>query len=287
MKRIAVYILGILMLASCGQPVKRSVKKDTINNKPFVKTNAKVTLESPDDTIPKVTIPEGTIQMGYKDADTTSKIHILHIADYNQQDIDPKVVRLNWAGLFYKKNDDFYIRPTKLKFTPQHSEMDEKENEKTGWHITCNVKDENIILIKGAHDLVNGPVKKALLSTILTQTGEKLEFTYYGVTYTLYTTGYKKQGEIYNYKLFLLAKVKGHYFNQLLYQLSPNIAFPASGDMSETMEIEFAGDMDGDKIPDFILNASGYSYGNTYLYLSKPAGDKAILKLVSVFGTSD
>ncbi len=277
MKRIAIYISGILILASCGQPDKQPVKMNPIS-KPTAKTDIKVASESTDDTIPKVIIPEGTVQVSYKDADITSKIDILHIADYNKQDIDPKVAGLNWTGLFYNNKQDFYIGPAKLKFTPQHSEFDEKQNEKTGWHITSNVKDENIILMKGAYNVVKGPVKKALLSTMLIHAGQKLEFAYYGVTYTLYTTGYKKQGGVYNFKLFLLAKVKGRYFNQLLYALDPGIALNGGGDMSESVEIEFAGDLDGDKIPDFIIDGSGYS---------KPAGDKAILKLVSFFGTSD
>jgi hypothetical protein len=292
MKRVAIYISGILMLISCGQPDKRSVLKNTTNNNLLVKTKTKVISESPEDTIPTITIAEGTVQVSYKSTDTTSKINIINIADYNNQDINPKALGLNWTGLFYTglfngKNNSFYIKQTKLKFAPEHSESDEKENEKTGWHVTCNVKDGNMILIKGATDIEEGPVKKALLSTELTKAGQKIDFSYYGVTYTLYTTGFKRHEAIYNYKLFLLAKVKGHTFNQLLYQLSPNVVFGVGGDMSESVKIEFAGDLDGDNIPDFIINASGYSYGITYLYLSKPAGDKAILKLVSSFGTSD
>jgi hypothetical protein len=275
MKKIAICILGLLMFTSCGQQGKGVVKKNTVDNKPL------------DDTIPKVIIPEGTIQVGYKDADTTSKIHILQIADYNKQDIDPKVTRANWTGLFYNKSNNFYIKPASLKFIRRYSEMNEKEDATTGWHITCNVKDKNIILVNGANTLMNGPVKNVSLPAALSRAGQKLEFNYYGVTYTLYTTGHKKHGEIYNYKVYLFAKVKGHYFNQLLYSLEPNTVLNGGGDMSESVEIEFTGDMDGDKIPDFIIGSSGYSYGNTYLYLSKPAGDKAILKLVSSFSVSD
>jgi hypothetical protein len=285
MKKIVLYILGGVMFASCDQPSKELVKKDTIKSKPTAVMPVKKVIKSLEDTIPQITIPEGTIQVAYKDVETTSKINILQVADYKKQDIDPKVAKSNWAGLFYDKINNFYINPTKLQFKTKHSEFDEEK--KAGWHITCNVKDENIILITGATDLVNGPVKKALLSTPLNHAGQKLEFIYNGVSYTLYTTGYKKHGKIYNCKLFLLAKVKGHYFNQILYSLDPDIALNGGGDMSESLEIEFAGDLDGDKIPDFIIATSGYSYGNTYLYLSGPAGNKAILKQVAFLGISD
>jgi hypothetical protein len=286
MKRTLLYILGLLSLSSCSQSGKQTIKKDMIKkdsiiSKPTVTVKANDTL-----TIPKVTIPGGTIQVSENHLNTTSKINLLHISSYNKDDVDPKVAKLNWKGLFYNK-EDFYIKSARLKFVQEHSEMDEEEGQKTGWRLESDNKDFNIVLINGPAGLINGPVKKALLSTSLYYVGQKLEFNYYGINYTLYTTGTKRYGKIYNYKLFLLANVKGHCFNQQLYSLRPDIALDGGGDMSESVEIEFAGDLDGDKIPDFIIERSGYSYGDTYLYLSKPAGDKAILKQVSSFGVSD
>jgi hypothetical protein len=307
MKHIAIYISAIVILASHGEPGKQTVKKDNIKTgnvqkdtvkKNSARTKAKVTariddtIAIPDDTVPKVVIPAGTIQVGYEQAgyeetNKLNKINILWCSDYNQQDgVGPKDAKLNWKGLFHR-NENFYIRSTKLKFIKEHSEMDEEESQKTGWRLECDNKDNNIILIHGAAGLINGPVKKALLSTKLYYAGQKLTFNYYGNRYTLYTTGTKRNGKIYNYKLFLLAKVKGHYYNQLLHSLDADIALDDGGEMAETVEIEFAGDIDGDNIPDFIIDASGFPYGYTHLFLSKPAGSKAILKLVSAFGTSD
>ncbi|MDP9080251.1 MAG: hypothetical protein M3O71_22720 [Bacteroidota bacterium] len=295
MKQALICILVVIVLTSCGQSDKQTAKKDTIkkdgaSSKTIVNPKENDTLAIPDDTIPKITIPEGSIQVAEEHVDTSSKMRILSCADYNEQDgVGPGASKLNWKGLFYKKYDKnrFYIKSTKLKFTRVHSEMDEEENQKTGWRIKCDNNDNNIILITGANDIVDRPVKKALLSTDLYYAGQKMEFIYYGVKYTLYTTGRKTNGLIYNYKLFLMANVKGHNFNQLLISVPPGDSMGPNGDMAEDIDIEFAGDLDGDQIPDFIIEKSGYSFGDLNLYLSKAAGDKSILKLVSVFGTSD
>jgi hypothetical protein len=246
------------------------------------------TLAIPDDTVPNVLIPAGVIQ-----AITTKPVHLntgiraLGCMLYNNPEfIDPESIKLKWKGLF-KANEQFYIGDTKLRLKRVHSEIDGTPNQKTGWLISCDHSDQNIILISGAKDIANGPVKKVLLSTKLYYAGQKLEFKYYGVKYTLYTKGFKRDGKIYNYKLFLLAKVKGYYIDQLLESLPAGVSFGGEGEMSTDIEIEFAGDLDGDRIPDFIISESGYSFGFTYLYLSGKAGKKTILKAVSYYGDTD
>jgi hypothetical protein len=120
MKRTLIYILGLLSLSSCGQSGKQTIKTDTIKkdsiiSKAPVTVKANDTLTIPEDTIPKVTIPGGTIQISEEHVDSTSKINLLHISSYNKDDVDPKVAKLNWKGLFYKK-EDFYIKSARLKF---------------------------------------------------------------------------------------------------------------------------------------------------------------------------
>lgn len=291
MKHTTIYILLLLTSISCQQAEKKSnskiIKRDTLGVEQKAAMRVIDTAVISNDTVPKIVIPAGTIQVSKDQVDTTSKIKILYVSDYNEQDgVNPKDAKLDWKGLFYR-GDNFYLKSTKIKLTQEHSEMDDKENQQTGWRLTCDNKDDNIILIHGADNLTDGPVTKAFNSLTLPYAGQKLVFEYCGNTYTLYTTGYKKDGKVYNYKLFLMANVKGHYFNQLLSAPGPDISFGGGGDMSELVEIEFAGDLDGDKIPDFIITGSGFPYADTYLYLSRPAGNKAILKLASYFGTSD
>jgi hypothetical protein len=242
----------------------------------------------PDDSVPKITLPAGTIQVAKNDArHPNTLIKILGCSSYNHSEfVGPRSEKMNWKGLFQAKGG-FYVADTKLIVKREHSELDENEKQKTGWRVTCGNKDRNLILINGVYRILNGPVKKALLHSKLYYAGQKLNFDYYGVTYTLYTRGFKRNGKIYNYKLFLFAKVKGHYFNQLLVALPPDDSFGGNGDMSTDVEIDFAGDLDGDKIPDFIITESGNSFGFTSLYLSRPAGKRAILQKVSFYGDTD
>jgi hypothetical protein len=76
-----------------------------------------------------------------------------------------------------------------------------------------------------------------------------------------------------NYRLFIKATINGTERNQML------VSSRAFDDAM--IEILFAGDIDGDNIPDLIINTS-YHYNAIVptLYLSKPAGDKEILKVM-------
>ncbi|WP_295797546.1 hypothetical protein [Mucilaginibacter sp.] len=295
MKNQVIYILMLLILVACGQTGSKVVKKENIRLKNDTShviagsiSPASDTLAIPGDTIPKVAVPADAIQVvtnANAITDTTDGIKTVQCASYGADDVDANIAKLKWKGLFETKGN-YFINDTRVKFTQQHSDLD-TGNANTGWRINSNIKANNVILISGAKGLVNGPVKMALLSKRLPAAGQKLQFTYNGVSYVLYTTGRKTGGLVYNYKLHLLANVKGKCFNQVLKALPADVSFGGVGDMSEDIAIDFAGDIDGDNIPDFIISRSGYSYGYTELYLSRPAGSKAILKLVSESGVSD
>jgi hypothetical protein len=246
------------------------------------------TLAIPEDTISKVTFPEGTIQVAECPVDTSSKVKILKDGNYNGQDnVGPKDAKLSWKGIFYN-HENYYIRSVTIKFIKTHSEFDDddKPDQKTGWLIKHTGKDTILQLISGANDLIIGPITRVKLDDLY-YAGQKQEFNYKGVTYTVYATGNKRNGYIYNFKLFLTAKVKGRTFNQQLVSLGNDVALHHGNDAVDNIFIDFAGDIDGDGIPDLLLSDSGYAFGSTSLYLSKPAGDKAILKLVAYFAQSD
>jgi hypothetical protein len=290
MKFTPICFVGITLLISCSHPIKK------VTTKAIVKTDsvkhiassqhASDTLAIPEDTIPRVTIPADAIQVPEDKVDTTSKVKILDAGSYNEQDdIGPKYAKLNWIGIFRKKNN-YYIKPTKIRFIKEHSEMDEEENQKTGWRLETVIKDTCFTLISGVDSLITGPIK-IFKAPIIYYAGQKVTFDYEGVTYTLYTTGAKRGGKIQNCKLFLMANVKGHVFNQLLRSLGNDITLDGGGDMANSLYLEFIGDIDGDKIPDFIIGGSGYVFHEDYLFLSKPAGDKAIVKLMAYNFISD
>jgi len=283
MKLITICFVASLFLLSCQHATKKTLavtKPDNIKHSINVQSVTD-TLTIPEDTIPKIVIPDGTIQVGQNPLDTTNKVKILDAGniDYNE-DIDPKEAKLNWQGLFYNKGN-FYVKPTRIKIISQHSQKYDEANQKTGWQVKCDVKDSCFILINGVDNLIKGIIKRFPWSGDFYYAGQKKKFNYDGVTYTLYTTGAKRDGKACNLKLFLMANVKGHNFNQQIESLGECMA-----DDPTSINIGFIGDIDGDKIPDFITNVDGYGGGETSVYLSKSAGDDAILKLVAVFTTT-
>jgi hypothetical protein len=287
MKLISRYFLCVVFLMSCNHTTKTT----TANAKAKIKstnnqrvTNVQITndtLAIPDDTIPKIIIPEGTIQVGEDRVDTGSKVKIIYNSDVLNNGVDnvgPDYSKLNWKGIFHNKGN-YYIKPTKTKVSKQRSSPDEDPSEESVWILKCEVKDSCFRLISGVDNLSVGPIKRVKTDDFY-YAGQKQEFNYEGVAYTLYTTGAKRNGNIYNFKLFLMANVKGHTFNQLLYSLGNDVALHNGGDNVDTIFISFVGDIDGDRVPDFIIDDGGYAFGSSRLYLSAPAGNNAILKLV-------
>ena len=293
MKHLLIFFTGTLFLMSCRHSdkkiVERNRNKDTAVKRIATVKHTNDTLAIPDDTVPKVIIPDSAIQAGEDNVDSTSKIKIVEETSYNAQDsVGPKDAKLDWKGIFYNKGN-YYIKPTKIHFTKEHSEFDDddKPEQKTGWRLTCAVKDSCFSLISGVDNLVTGNLKIVKLKPFY-YAGQKQEFKYEGITYTLYSTGAKRNGVIYNLKFFLMANVKGNIFNQLIKSIGNNIeSSNKGGESNYQMYLAFIGDIDGDKIPDFIVKEFGYPFESTGLYLSKPAGNNAIVKLVGYLYTSD
>jgi len=234
-------------------------------------------------------MPAGTIQVETNFLPDSSHslnnpVKILLTGAFHKDDITPNSAKLKWKALF-KANDKFFIKDADVKFSRTHDgEMDD-HSQNTGWLVQCNEKDSTKLLISGVNDLNTGEINPISLPKTTLLPGEKQEFTYSGINYILYASGKKKDGYIYNYKLFLMATVKGHSFNQLL------VAQPFFGEAFTDQvltTIYFAGDIDGDNIPDFLIDTTDALTATAPgLYLSKPAGDKAILKLVASCGSSD
>jgi hypothetical protein len=292
-KSIVTCCLCVIFLFSCNHStqkatIKANAKSANVENKISHK-KANDTLGIPDDTIPKITIPDSAIQVGEAQVDSAYQAKIVYEGSYNAQDsVGPKDAKLDWKGIFYNKGN-YYIKPTKIRFKREHSEFDDddKPEQKTGWFLKCSGKDSCMNLISGVDNLVAGAIKKVELANFY-YAGQKQDFTYERVTYTLYSTGTKRNGEVYNFKLFLMAKIKGHIYNQLLKSFGNDVVLgQRGGENHYFVDLELVGDIDGDKIPDFIIKEWGYPFEDTYLYLSRPAGNQAIVKLVANLYTSD
>lgn len=299
MKKTYLCFLFVIFLLSCHQAAKQIPEKPkgTVDSNyhtastPSIRHRAD-TLAIPDDTVPKIFVAEGTIEVKYDGADNIGfekyKVKLLDDGStYNNSlsGLEPEYAKLEWKGIFHDKRN-YYIKPTKVKFLKVAAEGDE-DGKKTGWLPKCLDKDTCDQLIGGSEDLVTGPIKKLMGSQRIYYAGQKIEFNCNGVGYTLYTTGTKRNGKIYNCKLYLMANVKGHPFNQLLIPLGNDIELNGGGDYSGSIWLNFAGDIDGDGIPDLLISNVGDFNGGTFLYLSKPAGENKIVTLVAYIFDTD
>ncbi|HTK18796.1 MAG TPA: hypothetical protein VL442_04765 [Mucilaginibacter sp.] len=198
---------------------------------------------------------------------------------FHEDEVDPKSSTYKWKGIF-KSGSGYYINDTELKLSRDHDAIMDDDGKKTGWMITTSIKDTSILLISGLDYLQDRQVSQIKLSKDQLLPGEKEQFTYKDVIYTLYATGDKKLEKpgnkdfiVSNYRLFLKAAGNGQSYNQLLVSVS-------NFDGTIT-SILFAGDIDCDNIPDFIIDTTNnYDAEAPTLYLSKPASNGKLLKVM-------
>lgn len=183
-----------------------------------------------------------------------------------------------WFGIF-QNTTGFYITSTQLKIKRVRDEMfDESKNVKTGWEVKTTNKDTCIFLVESFPALSNRSIQSVPLPKKQIYPGDTVKFQYLGIDYQLFATGGKKQNqdalnavEVWNYKLYLSATIKGQLHKSLL-AAQPNFN-------DKMISVIFAGDIDGDGIVDLLIdNSNHYNATSPTLYLSKPAEKGEVLK---------
>ena len=210
--------------------------------------------------------------------DSTFTTKVLTSGIFHGDEVWDNAEKEKWFGLFQNKTG-FYIAETKLKTKRVNDGIvDENENEKTGWDVQTENTDTSIILIEKLNFLTPHNVQQAFLSKEQIFPGDTLRINYLGIDYKIFATGGKKKVqndpewfEVWNYKLYLTAKIRGKQHKSLL------VAQPNFDD--QMINLIFAGDIDGDGILDLIINTSRqYNATSPTIYLSKPAENGEIVK---------
>lgn len=200
---------------------------------------------------------------------------------FHEDEIDPNSESYNWKGIF-RSDSGYYVTDTKISLSREYDAVLDEEGKKTGWMVSTSIKDSAILLLSGLNFLPNANVPHIKLLKEQLLPGEQELFIYKDIKYTLYATGSKKHEtpksagyNISNYKLFLRGTVNGQSYNQLLVSVS---------NFDDAMTtIVFAGDIDGDGIPDLIIDTtSDYNAEVPTLYLSKPALKGDLLKVMGM-----
>ncbi len=212
--------------------------------------------------------------------DSLFSAKVLTVGTFHSDEVWDNADKGKWFGLF-KKNTRFYITETKLKLKRVHDGIvDANESEKTGWEIQTENKDAAIILIERLNFLTARNVQQAILSKDQIFPGDTIQISYLGIDYKIFATGDKKKVQedselftILDYKLYITAIINGKNQKSLL------VAQPDFDD--QMINLIFAGDIDGDGILDLIIDTSRhYNVTSPTLYLSKPANDKEVVKLI-------
>ncbi|GAB3924985.1 hypothetical protein GCM10028827_13830 [Mucilaginibacter myungsuensis] len=156
--------------------------------------------------------------------------------------------------------------------------LDYEAGPETGWAVKTDQKDTSILLIGGLKDLARRTVIPLLKDTVIF-INKQTRFNYKNTSYTIYARAQKgkpngNDGPTRNYQIWIEAVIDQKLYKQLL---------ASSAQTDYEMLLIFAGDIDGDGIPDLIINTSGHE--NTVqptLYLSKPAAQGQLLKVMGL-----
>lgn len=217
-----------------------------------------------------------SVYESYPANDTVFSTHILLTGEFHAEEVDSADALRNWYGIFRSK-EGYYLDSARISTTRVEDMFGEEEGQKTAWSVKTNNSDSCILLMAGVEGLAKRKITPAAIARPQMLPGKSTTFKYNGTTYTLSATANTGPNEddyaATSYRLVIKAAINGVEEEQLL------VAHPALG--NAMIIVLFAGDIDGDGIPDLIIDTiSHYNGSRPTLYLSKPAGGKQLLKVM-------
>ncbi|MBL7942229.1 MAG: hypothetical protein JNM00_05665 [Flavobacteriales bacterium] len=214
--------------------------------------------------------PEGSLSSYPLPEDFQS--HVLTEGLFHAEEIWEDVDRGNWYGLF-RSNNQFYLKQTKVSAVRQFDPLVDEEHESTGWQLWANHYDTCEVLIEAIPvGLFDHPVTTLPLPADRIYPGDTVRFQFADRDYLLYATGNSVGDDdpvITNYRLFL-SQPDGS-------QATLLVAHDNFDD--QMVNLNFIGDIDGDLLPDFIIDTSRHyntSMPTVYLSSTAPSGQLVI-----------
>lgn len=208
--------------------------------------------------------------------------YIIPPGSYHNDEIPNKITTKDWMGIF-KNNGTYSIEKTGVNISKHHDPIVDKEDQKTGKEIKATNPKNCYLLINNISYLTERNIDTVLTKPLKVYPTKSYTFTFNNIDYTLLAEAKNKQNtnntgdyvDFENYKLFLEKNENGTKTTQLL------LLEKLFND--KMTEILFIGDIDGDTIPDLLINTSNhYNTSVPTLYLSKEAHKGKILKIVSL-----
>lgn len=264
-------------VAAVPADTRRSVTEDTLS-KPVVEQIAAPVKKRQENIR---VVEEDTIRLDelrLPDIAKHPSVRILPTGSFHQDEVWKDAPDQEWFGLF-KSGSGYYVQRTELKLENIHDPILDEEGEATGWLVSTTNPDTCILLISGvALEEKAVPGKEFARGMLLP--GDTLYEQIAGQEYTLYAQGFKRKvaedwHEVYNYKLFIQSQKHDSIMHQLI------VAQPAFDSALTT--ILWAGDLDGDQLPDLIIDTSAhYNAMSPTLFLSSEADNTQLLKSVAI-----
>ncbi len=208
--------------------------------------------------------------------------YIISPGSYHSDEIPDKITTKDWLGIF-NENGIYSIEKTGINISKHHDPIVDHEDKKTGKEIKATNAKNCFLLINNISYLTERNIDTVLTKPLKVYPTKSYIFKFNNIDYTLLAEAKNKQVtnndgsyvDFQDYKLFLEKNENGIKTTQLL------LLEKLFND--KMTEILFIGDIDGDTIPDLLINTSNHynSYVPT-LYLSKEANENKILKIVSL-----
>lgn len=202
---------------------------------------------------------------------------------FHGEDIEAKSGE-TWLGLF-RRGDEYFLSPTKLKITRAHDELADGNDEKikTGKIVAADKKGKVVFLLKNAKIPFSGKVETLFWAEDYAQAFElknraEKEFDFNGDKYSLRVENRKSLDEYPSAGSKLILSRNNE--EQVLYYLK-------DGCNDCAWMLYWTGDIDHDGKLDFYLRLSDhYNINDMRLFLSSPAGRGKLVKHIATFSTS-
>lgn len=269
-----------MALGSCSNPETKSTTMSNIIDTPTVSwdTTAAFYIDSQAeetiDFLPAVYADNGS------NITTQYGSYILLPFSYHGDEVPHQMLKASWHTL-YKKGNTFFISKEAPSFKYEFDAIvDEGTSDKTGVAVHSSYTDA--MFIGNVSNLKTGELTHITLDTNIIMPGTSHYFKYKGADYRIYASAYKYQEQnegqfsIRNYRVYLERQKDSVTTKQLI------VARPYIDHIYYLCMVSFVGDIDGDDIPDFILNVPMENGNNTILYLSSEAGESELLKTAAV-----
>lgn len=234
---------------------------------------------------------DSTLYLGYFTSNNLP-VNILWEGFYHGDENNLNELEKERFGLF-KKNNSYYLAPTKLEVAPAYDGVNgnEYENKSTwsGLDIKSTNKDTALILMNNIPHLLKADIKAVRIEKdeywSRLAPNESIVLNYGNNSYSLLASDLIKNDPVYNddYPVCKYS-FQGLKNGRKITQVLGIIPFDEY-DKFNNFKFLFVGDIDGDGLPDLLVDASEYNIYRLALYLSSFAEDGELVKLVGVIDT--